>query len=558
MTYPSTPTPTPSGVTTTSPTFTTPLTQNTAPVIKHRCLFTHDTRRKAKRWQDGYLRYHTFNKRVMAYDTSGNFIGDLHWRQDAAVQDGDELELDRGVLVQVCEAVGRSETDLGAVLSHSHGTQGSVAGSPLRMSGLAGSQPQPQQSMRSLNDLLGIRKTMPTLGGTGLGSGAGTSGLAATRIMQGPDRGGGEWSAVRAAKRQRVDCVGSGALEGRSSAQQHQHQHQQVPSRRVLPQPVQPRPRPAVVDLTGSSTASVSNSTATAAATATATYTRLPSHDLGRQTADSRTSVQAAIAKSMSRGEGSTIPSQRQVSRKENSTLHQQQTSRKESSNPPPQPQATRQESSNPPQLPSTRKESTSTSEEPPVLLRLSTSKPRKKLMYSALLPNGGGQLAKPASLASASAPALAPALTPAPSKKPAPAPAPPRTNKEPPPPAPPAQPPTTTTPPKPHDFTPSTSTQTILNDLINVPPRIPPLPRNHTAPKPNPNPRPNITHTSLRKSYSDPTALTTTTAHRPNNCNAFTTAIPPDPADPFDQGPWTREALDLFDFWPAGRAKPV
>ncbi|PYI14481.1 hypothetical protein BO99DRAFT_485140 [Aspergillus violaceofuscus CBS 115571] len=446
MTYPSTPTPTPSGVTTTSPTFTTPLTQNTAPVIKHRCLFTHDTRRKAKRWQDGYLRYHTFNKRVMAYDTSGNFIGDLHWRQDAAVQDGDELELDRGVLVQVCEAVGRSETDLGA--------------------------PQPQQSMRS-------------------------------------------------------------------SAQQHQHQHQQVPSRRVLPQPVQPRPRPAVVDLTGSSTAP-------------------QSHELGRQTADSRTSVQAAIAKSMSRGEGSTIPSQRQVSRKENSTLHQQQTSRKESSNPPPQPQATRQESSNPPQLPSTRKESTSTSEEPPVLLRLSTSKPRKKLMYSALLPNGGGQLAKPASLASASAPALAPALTPAPSKKPAPAPAPPRTNKEPPPPAPPAQPPTTTTPPKPHDFTPSTSTQTILNDLINVPPRIPPLPRNHTAPKQNPNPRPNITHTSLRKSYSDPTALTTTTAHRPNNCNAFTSAIPPDPADPFDQGPWTREALDLFDFWPAGRAKPV
>ncbi|PYI33216.1 hypothetical protein BP00DRAFT_424093 [Aspergillus indologenus CBS 114.80] len=446
------------------------------------------------------------------------------------------------------------------------------------MSGLAGSQPPPQQSMRSLNDLLGIRKTTPTLGGTGFGSGAGTSGLAATRIMQGPDRGGGELSAVRAAKRQRVDCVGSGAVEGRSFAQQHQHQHQQVPSRRVLPQPVQPRPRPAVVDLTGSSTAPVSNPTATA----TATYTRPQSHDVGRHRADSRTSVQAAIAKSMSCGEGSTFPLQRQVSRKETSTLHPQQTSRKESSNPPPQPQATRQESSNPspqsqatrqessnpPQLPSSRKESTSTSEEPPVLLRLSTSKPRKKLMYSALLPGGGGQLAKPASLAAAAAPALAlaPALTPAPSKNPAPAPAPapPRTNKNPPPPAPPAQPPTTTTtttrstPPKPHDFTPSTSTQTILNDLINAPPRIPPLPRNHTAPKPNPNPnpRPTITHTSLRKSYSDPTALAT--AHRPNHCNAFTTAIPPDPADPFDQGPWTREALDLFDFWPAGRAKPV
>ncbi|OJJ95266.1 hypothetical protein ASPACDRAFT_127263 [Aspergillus aculeatus ATCC 16872] len=362
--------------------------------------------------------------------------------------------------------------------------------------------------------------------------------------MQSLDRGGGELSAARAAKRQRVDGLGlgSGAVEGGLFAQQ------QVASRRVLAQPVQPRPRPAVVDLTGSSTALVTNP----AATATATSTRLQSHDLGRQRADSRTSVQAATTKSMSREEGSTIPP-RQASRKEGSNPPQLPSSRKESSCPLPPPQATRNEISNPPQLPSLRKESNAAPEEPPVLLRLSTSKPRKKLMYSALLPGGGGKVAKPASSAPAPAPAPAPASEP------------PKNNKNPPSPA---QPPTTTTatPPNPHDFTPSTSTQTILNDLITAPPRVPPNPRNHTPTTTNPNPNPNPlspkpnprsnipTHTSLRKSYSDPTALTTTTVHRSNH-----TTIP-DPAgdDPFDQGPWTREALDLFDFWPAGRAKPV
>ncbi|KAA8641811.1 DNA helicase ZGRF1-like domain-containing protein [Aspergillus tanneri] len=97
-----------------------PVTQNTAPVIKFRCLYTYDLRRKAKRWQDGYLRFHTFNKRVMAYDTTGNFIGDLHWRQDESVQDGDELELDRGVLIQVCESVEKTETDLDVCMTAYH------------------------------------------------------------------------------------------------------------------------------------------------------------------------------------------------------------------------------------------------------------------------------------------------------------------------------------------------------------------------------------------------------------------------------------------------------
>lgn len=93
-----------------------PATQNTAPVLSFNCLYTHDLRRKAKRWQDGVLRFHTFNKRVMVYDVPRNFIGDTHWREPQEIQDGDELELEKGVLIQVGEVTGRTETDLSELL----------------------------------------------------------------------------------------------------------------------------------------------------------------------------------------------------------------------------------------------------------------------------------------------------------------------------------------------------------------------------------------------------------------------------------------------------------
>ena len=92
--------------------FTLPPTQNTAPVVEYRCLYTHDLKRKQKRWQDGVLRFHTFNKRIMVYDVSRNYIGDMHWREDEILQDGDEFELDRGVLIQAGEATGSIEQDL--------------------------------------------------------------------------------------------------------------------------------------------------------------------------------------------------------------------------------------------------------------------------------------------------------------------------------------------------------------------------------------------------------------------------------------------------------------
>lgn len=139
-----------------------PATQNTAPVVKFRCLFTHDIRRKAKRWQDGFLRYHTFNKRVMVYDNTGYFIGDLHYRAPEGINDGDELELDKGVLIQVCEPLERTETDISSLYKNksqaSPSRPGDAPPSSLR-SAVPRSSLSSQQASRSLNDLLGVKKT---------------------------------------------------------------------------------------------------------------------------------------------------------------------------------------------------------------------------------------------------------------------------------------------------------------------------------------------------------------------------------------------------------------
>lgn len=99
--------------------------QNTAPVFEFDCLFTHDLRKKKKTWHDGYLRFHTFNRRIMVYDDSKNFIGDLHYRDAGDLQEGEELRLDKGVLVDVGRRTGQTETDLAEVLDKGrHGDEG--------------------------------------------------------------------------------------------------------------------------------------------------------------------------------------------------------------------------------------------------------------------------------------------------------------------------------------------------------------------------------------------------------------------------------------------------
>ncbi|KAF1847580.1 uncharacterized protein K460DRAFT_278007 [Cucurbitaria berberidis CBS 394.84] len=89
-----------------------PASQNTAPVAEFRCLFTHDVRRKQKRWQDGYLKFHTFNNRVMVYDQARNFLGDTYYKDSNELHEGDELNLDKGVMVEVAETMGVTQTDL--------------------------------------------------------------------------------------------------------------------------------------------------------------------------------------------------------------------------------------------------------------------------------------------------------------------------------------------------------------------------------------------------------------------------------------------------------------
>jgi hypothetical protein len=90
-----------------------PHTQNTALVLEFRCLYTQDLRRKQKRWQDGRLKFHTFNKRVMVYDERSNFVGDTHWKGGLEFEEGEELELERGgILVEVGECVGKRDQDL--------------------------------------------------------------------------------------------------------------------------------------------------------------------------------------------------------------------------------------------------------------------------------------------------------------------------------------------------------------------------------------------------------------------------------------------------------------
>jgi hypothetical protein len=100
----------------TAPLRSTPHSQlpasQTAPVAEFRCLYTPDIRKKQKKWQDGYLKFHSFNSRVMVYDQGRNFLGDTYYKDSDELHEGDELTLDKGVMVEVAEAMGTAQTDL--------------------------------------------------------------------------------------------------------------------------------------------------------------------------------------------------------------------------------------------------------------------------------------------------------------------------------------------------------------------------------------------------------------------------------------------------------------
>jgi len=134
-------------------------TQNTAPVLEFRCLFTQDLRRKQKRWQDGRLKFHTFNKRVMVYDNRSNFVGDTHWREDSELEEGEELELERGgYLVQVQDFVSKRDQDLSELVDkrlkekEERAATKSAASPAIGRSGLG--TPAPHLKPKGLNTLL--------------------------------------------------------------------------------------------------------------------------------------------------------------------------------------------------------------------------------------------------------------------------------------------------------------------------------------------------------------------------------------------------------------------
>lgn len=129
-----------------------------APVLEFRCMFTHDIFKKSKKWHDGSLRYHTFNKRVMVYDETKNLVGDLHYRQPEDFGEGLELKLDTPVLVQVEEPLGQTNTDLTPLLArqphHANNQPSSTHSQPTRPSLARVNAANSQARPKSIKELL--------------------------------------------------------------------------------------------------------------------------------------------------------------------------------------------------------------------------------------------------------------------------------------------------------------------------------------------------------------------------------------------------------------------
>ncbi|KAF7128739.1 hypothetical protein CNMCM5793_003590 [Aspergillus hiratsukae] len=490
-----------------------PATQNTAPVIKFRCLFTHDVRRKAKRWHDGFLRYHTFNKRVMVYDTTGYFIGDLHWRQDDGIQDGDELELDKGVLIQVCEPVEQTETDLSTLYSNKKRTQESPTQAPeqsppsFRASAPIRSSISSQQP-RSLNDVLGIRKTP-----------IGLSVSLYEERQQQKQKEDNRLASERAAKRQKTTPA--------------EVPTEQQPRRSVAIPPV-------VVDLSDSS----------------------DEEPPERPQKPNKIPETVALPKKTPISNRPALPAT-----KSSAVDNVQRDVEKH-----------RNLSNDAPSAAPRSSSAHLSSEAPTKTLRLSTSQPRKKLMYQALLPNQTPGTARTVP-SSAQDRKTMPTQSRSHESKPSPTPDPTSTNMA---------------------FIPTESSMSVLEEVADKPVPDPPqifyrergfptapntvnaatsaanarslqptmnnpgLPRlpvsssiDQSARTQNMLPPKSATK-GLRKALSDPTALTTSTSVQSRSLlSRGSVNTYPIEENPPEQGPWTSEALDLFDFWPPGRPKP-
>ncbi|CAG7962281.1 unnamed protein product [Penicillium nalgiovense] len=569
--------------------------QVTASVAKFRCLYTHDLRRKSKRWHDGYLRYHKFNKRVMVYDDQGNFIGDHHWRSPDDVQDGDEMELDKGVLIEVTENMGTTETDITTLYEKKKSSQGSpqsrepASQVPRTSASVSASVSAPlrsSQSFRSLNDLLGIKRTsighlvspyeqrnppqpVPSIqeperaqkrqrtymvnrsraqgevidltDSTGSPQGLSTSQMS-NQVTKEPPREGGDSAADVLV----TNCAQRSTLQ----STQLRPQRPSPPSfSRVSDsatcEPIFSLPTPEVVRTAKNSQPArplankpknghphiqppkpIPSSTSSLPAVTPETEISRPRGNLRvEHSSINRGNQSRAVSRPMppqrsdppTRTTGGSTP-QAPVRTVTNYVKHIEPADNQASINGPPSANVSPSTNMPPPSRPS----SAVGSGAPTAALRMGTAKPRRKLMYSALLP---GALRTPSPATSDTPPGSATRETVTNTPEQQLAAAPDNSANE--------------------EFVPSISTQFIFDEMINgsgfkSPPMIKRLTGKRSLDSP------------LRKSISDPTALT---AQQVPAGGSFHAANKEN--EPKEQGPWTSEALDLFDFWPAGRPKP-
>ncbi|KAJ5907039.1 uncharacterized protein N7473_003955 [Penicillium subrubescens] len=591
----------------------------TASVIKFRCLYTHDLRRKSKRWQDGYLRYHAFNKRVMVYDETGNYIGDHHWRSNDEVQDGDEMELDKGALIQVGERMGTTQTDLSNLFEKRKSSQSSPqandhtsqtvsqtprASVPIRSSGSS-------QPFRSLNELLGIKKTP-------------VGHLVSPYEERHPPKPASNIpkSSERPTKRQKVSSQGVSSIEkapvnkrntqsqvvdlteqedeplvtrapsvAQGQKPRREKHRETAPPKKDLGQKDQPssvirsQNVPGPPNATGSDTPTYAKPVVPIPNSSKSNPPMpvppaAPSTLLNEQLEARRTATIAAKPKSRQApretpleaaqprqdlGQKSPtllVETRRKAPEPTNVTLpdppkffrpalpssSESYKSRPPRANPPGAPKdgwSEQSEARKPASdtVPSKDRPTTDYFRARPNTLRMATEKPRRKLMYSALLPGDASQKSGPelssSSPASRSQPITKPediqtALDPLQGIE--------STNAE---------------------FMPSDSTQFILEEVVDVSnPETGPA-RNSTNSTSDQHssslrkaPAKRALDAPFRKSISDPTALRTV-QKRPTPTRSALSAVPEQPL-PIEEGPWTSEALDLFDFWPPGRPKPA
>ncbi|RVD84740.1 uncharacterized protein DFL_006466 [Arthrobotrys flagrans] len=120
-----------------------PLTSHSAPIDEYIVLWTADKYKKLKKWHDGYLRYHTFNKRLMVYDHLMNKVCDKFLPEPEQMDVGDELIFDSH-LVTIEDIKGRQAQDLRPLFEKTvdrRRERGSTA-TPVRTAGNPGSSRQ--------------------------------------------------------------------------------------------------------------------------------------------------------------------------------------------------------------------------------------------------------------------------------------------------------------------------------------------------------------------------------------------------------------------------------